>query len=235
MNRTKYVAHRGLSARAPENTLASFELAGRMGFWGIECDTYCTADGRWIVHHDRTVDRMTDGTGRVKDFAFADIRSLNIVAGNGIEQYPGLRVPPLEDVLAIGKAYGMHAFVEIEEYHRDEDLHELVRLVERSGMLRQCSFICFNAEDLRKVRAIDRDVPLGYLTAEPAPETDMRLIEQLRPAFLDYEYRRATPEDVRRLSAAGIDVSLWTVNSREDARPFIAAGAAYVTTDTILV
>lgn len=234
MHSPKYVAHRGYSMQAPENTIASFELAGKSGFWGIECDTYCTVDGRWIVHHDRTVDRMTDGTGKTKDFSFEEIRKLNIVSGSRIEDYPGLQIPTLEEVLAVCVEHNMHAFVEIEEYHRDEDLQELVRLVEQSGMRGKCSFICFNADDLKKVRAIDSQVPLGFLSSKPPCPADRELVEQLKPAFLDYDYKSTTPEDVRSSAAAGVDMSLWTINTREEALPFIEAGAAYVTTDTII-
>jgi glycerophosphoryl diester phosphodiesterase len=219
---------------APENTIASFELAGQSGFWGIECDTYCTTDGRWIVHHDRTVDRMTDGTGKAKDYTFEEIRKLNIIAGSRIEAYPGLRIPTLEEVLAVCKSYGMHAFVEIEEYHRASDLEELVELVERCDMLGQCSFICFNADDLKKVRAINRQVTLGFLSSKPPSTADLELIDLLKPAFLDYSYKSVTPEDIRSCAAAGVEVSLWTINSQEDARMFIEAGVDYVTTDTIL-
>lgn len=220
--------------QAPENTVAAFELAGRSGFWGIECDTYCTTDGRWIVHHDRTVDRMTNGTGRTKDFSFAEIRELSITSGNGISDYSGLRVPTLEEVLSVCVSYGMHAFVEIEEYHQDRDLERLVELVRGSGMMGQMSFICFNANDLLKVRAIDPSVPLGFLSAKPPSEADLELIGRLQPAFLDYDYRSATPDDVRNCSRGGVDVSIWTVNEREISRPFEEAGAAYITTDTIL-
>lgn len=231
---TKYVAHRGLSMQAPENTVAAFELAGRSGFWGIECDTYCTTDGRWIVHHDRTVDRMTNGTGRTKDFSFAEIRGLSITSGYGISDYSGLQIPALEEVLSVCVKYGMHAFVEIEEYHQDRDLERLVELVRGSGLMGQMSFICFNANDLLKVRAIDPAVPLGFLSAKPPSEADLELIGRLQPAFLDYDYRSATPDDVRNCSRAGVDVSIWTVNEREISRPFEEAGAAYITTDTIL-
>lgn len=235
MYKPKYVAHRGFSMQAPENTIASFELAGRSGFWGIECDTYCTIDGHWIVHHDRTVDRMTDGTGKTKDYTYDQIRSLNIVAGNGIEAYSHLRIPSLEEVLDICKSYKMHAFVEIEEYHHDADLEVLVQLVDRHGMLETCSFICFNAGTLRKVREIHQRVHLGYLSAQPPSDSDLELIEQVKPAFLDYDYRSAKPEDVRRLAAKGIDVSIWTVNSWEDAEPFMESGLTYITTDTNLM
>ncbi|WP_317890722.1 glycerophosphodiester phosphodiesterase family protein [Paenibacillus arenilitoris] len=231
---TKYVAHRGLSMQAPENTIPAFELAGKAGFWGIECDTYCTTDGRWIVHHDRTVDRMTDGTGIVQNFSFEEISKLNIVSGRQIEQYPGLRIPALEQVLEVCKNYQLHAFIEIELYHHDRNLIDLVALVDRCGMLRQCSFICFNADDLKKVRAIDRDVPLGYLSAGRPSFADLDLVEQLSPAFLDYDYKSASAADIKRLAKLGTKVSMWTLNSRADAMPFIEAGAEYITTDTIL-
>ncbi|PYI53348.1 glycerophosphodiester phosphodiesterase [Paenibacillus flagellatus] len=234
MRKPKYVAHRGLSMHAPENTVASFDLAGRSGFWGIECDTYCTTDGHWIVHHDRTVDRMTDGTGKTKEFTLEDIRRLNIVSGCRIGEHAGLRVPTLGEVLDVCRSYGMHAFIEIEEYHRDADLEELIRVVERHGMPDRCSFICFNADDLKKVRALNGRVPLGYLSAKPPSSADAELVERLAPAFLDYDYKAITPEQVRELTAKGIDVSLWTVNSRDAAEPFIGSGVAYITTDTLL-
>lgn len=234
METPKYVAHRGLSLHAPENTLVSFELAGRKGFWGIECDAYCTTDARWIVHHDRTVDRMTDGTGRTVDYSFEDIRKLNIVSGRCIEAYPGLRIPTLEEVLAVCKTYGMHAFIEIEQYHRDTDLEQLVQLVGRCDMLAQSSFICFNADDLLKVRQIDAHVPLGFLSAKPPAVEDMELARRLEPSFLNYSYKTVTPEEVRTLAEAGFDISLWTINEKEVALPYLEAGAAYITTDADL-
>ncbi|MEF3305369.1 glycerophosphodiester phosphodiesterase [Paenibacillus sp. GYB003] len=234
MSKVKYIAHRGLSLHAPENTTVAFELAGKAGFWGIELDTYCTTDGHWIVHHDRTVDRMTDGTGRTKNFSFEAIRMLKITAGVGIENYPGLRIPTLGEVLDICKSYGMHAFIEIEEYHNDADLENLLETVDRSGMLGQCSFICFNADDLKKVRAMNSEVPLGYLSANHPSSSDLELVRQLKPAFLDYDFQTATPNDVKVCAQHGVDVSIWTINDRQISQPFIDAGVAYITTDTVL-
>ena len=54
------VAHRGMRSVAPENTAASFNEAGRHGYWGAECDVYRTKDGVWIVSHDRHTYRMMD-------------------------------------------------------------------------------------------------------------------------------------------------------------------------------
>lgn len=234
MVQPKYVAHRGFSMKAPENTLAAFELAGQSGFWGIECDTYCTVDGKWIVHHDRTVDRMTDGTGRTKDFTFEAIKKLNITSGYEWDKFPNEKIPALEEVLAVCRKFGMYAFVEIEEYHKDEDLRTLISLIEQSGMMSRCSFICFNADDLKKVRELHKTIPLGYLSDKRPSAADIELVQSLGYAFLDHQYTEVTPEDICSCHEQGIEISVWTVNTKEEAEPFIAAGADYITTDTAL-
>jgi glycerophosphoryl diester phosphodiesterase len=234
MSVVKYVAHRGQSMHAPENTIPAFEMAGKSGFWGIECDTYCTVDGRWVVHHDNTVDRMTDGSGNTKDFSFAEIQDLNIISGNNIENYPGLKIPALEEMLVVCKKYDLYAFVEIEEYHENADLQTLINLVVNSCMLDYCRFICFNADSLRKVRSIHEDVILGYITTEHPNASDLEFVQSLGRAFLDYKYTVTTAEDIRRCQDAGIEVSVWTVNTREEAKPFIEAEVDFITTDTDL-
>src|ERR1041384_8836764 len=71
------IAHRGASARAPENTIASFELAVAQGAEAIELDVKLSADGHVIVHHDPTVDRTTNGKGKVKDLTLAELQQLD--------------------------------------------------------------------------------------------------------------------------------------------------------------
>ena len=87
----RMTAHRGYSSVAPENTLPAFRMAGEYGFWGAECDISTTADGVWIIMHDETVDRMTDGTGRVADLTYEEICALTVDAGSNIEQYPNTK------------------------------------------------------------------------------------------------------------------------------------------------
>jgi len=230
----RYVAHRGYSMAAPENTIPAFELAGQAGFWAIECDTYCTTDGRWIVHHDPTVDRMTDGTGRTNQFTFSEIKSLSIDAGHHIEQYPGLTIPTLEEVLAVCKKYDMHAFIEIELFHRPSDLEALLELIDSAGMKDKSALICFNADHLRAVRDLCQHRWLGYLSSKPPTSSDLAFAKELGNTFLNYEYKGVTPEMIQQCHNEGIEVSVWTVNMLEEARLMIEAGADYITTDTVL-
>ena len=75
-------AHRGLSSIAPENTASSLEQAGKAGYYAAEFDIVPTSDGVWILMHDDTVDRMTDGEGEVSSFTYEEISKLKIDSGN---------------------------------------------------------------------------------------------------------------------------------------------------------
>ena len=70
-------AHRGASARAPENTLESFRLAAESGAGGLETDVHMTRDGHVVAIHDATVDRTTDGSGLGREMTLAEVRSLD--------------------------------------------------------------------------------------------------------------------------------------------------------------
>ena len=87
------LGHRGASADAPENTLAAFALAREQGADGIEFDVQLSKDGHIVVFHDQTVDRVTDGEGKVSDLTLAEIQSLTMVD----EQ----RVPTLDEVFEL--------------------------------------------------------------------------------------------------------------------------------------
>ena len=75
--------HRGASGYAPENTLEAFRLAMDMGADGFELDVHLSRDGELIVIHDETVDRTTNGTGRVMDLTLAQLKELD--ACNGMQ------------------------------------------------------------------------------------------------------------------------------------------------------
>ncbi len=96
-------AHRGDFAHAPENTLPSFEQALQKGADGVELDAKLTSDGHVIVIHDTSVDRTTNGKGRVASFALEETRKLD--AGSWFnEKYIGTKVPLLEEVFdLVGK------------------------------------------------------------------------------------------------------------------------------------
>lgn len=101
------IAHRGGSGLFPENTLYAFERAVEMGVDVIELDVHATSDGQLVVIHDPTVQRTTDGTGRVNEMTLGELKSLNAgyrfsSDGGGTFQFRqnGIKVPTLREVFA---------------------------------------------------------------------------------------------------------------------------------------
>jgi glycerophosphoryl diester phosphodiesterase len=93
-------AHRGAMETHPENTIPAFKEAIRLGTQMIEFDLRMTRDSVLVLMHDETVDRTTDGTGKVQDLTFAEIRRLDAGVFKGA-QFKGTSIPTFEEALAV--------------------------------------------------------------------------------------------------------------------------------------
>ena len=110
---TKIFAHRGSKGTHPENTLASFKEAVRVGSDGIELDVHLTKDGHLVVIHDETVDRTTNATGEIRNLTLAEIKELD--AGSWFHnKYAGEKIPTLEEVLLLLTELGFNGQLNIE-------------------------------------------------------------------------------------------------------------------------
>ena len=96
---TKIWAHRGASAYAPENTLPAFKMALDQGAHGIELDLQRTVDGVLVVVHDETIDRTSNGFGRVADLTLDELRRCDF--SNGFIGHRNVRIPTLTEVLEL--------------------------------------------------------------------------------------------------------------------------------------
>ena len=226
-------AHRGASAHAPENTLAAFELALAQGAEGIELDAKLSADGHVVVIHDATVDRTTDGYGRVKDMSLADLRSL----GAGLffaEKYRGEKVPTLEEVFeALGKR--MFINVELTNYNTPGDhlVESVCMLVKKFELQKRVLFSSFFASNLSKARGLLPEVPRGLLAFNGLLGAWARSFgfafgryQALHPNLKD-----VTPQQVQRVHRLERRVHVWTVNATEDMRRLFDWGVDAIFTD----
>ena len=92
------IAHRGASTIAPENTIAAFDEALSLGCRAIEFDLRLTSDGTLVVLHDETVNRTTNGRGRVRDHTQLELMRLD--AGSWLHpRFAGTRIPSLDEAL----------------------------------------------------------------------------------------------------------------------------------------
>lgn len=128
-NQAKFIAHRGLSSRAPENTLKAFQLAGEAGFWGAETDVRKSKDGKFILLHDDTLNRMCGIDRSPEEMTLAEIKNARIISGNGLKQYKtetsATTIPTLEEYLQACKKYRLVPVIEIKMNYNWDDEAEL--------------------------------------------------------------------------------------------------------------
>ena len=119
------IAHRGASNLAPENTLAAFRLAKRLGADGIECDVQLTKDHQLVIAHDYFTDDHTGVKGDIYDMTLAELRQLDFGKWKSPE-YEGEKIPTLDEVLEVGRDMKM-LHIELKPYlDRDADFPERV-------------------------------------------------------------------------------------------------------------
>lgn len=231
------IAHRGLSALYPENTLPAFEGAKEYGFYGYEFDIHTTKDGEWVVIHDDDVDHMTDGTGDVDMYTLEEIRYLNIDNGNHIEQQQmkslSLRIPTLRQALDVCKDSDIVPVIEIKKCDM-QYLPSLKETLDEYGLSEKAVIISFNSEYLEEYRKLDSDIEILYIANAPTKEDIDWCVENNfginYNCWLFYKSFSA----IRYAKEKGISIITWTVDVPIIADVMVLFGADYITTNKIL-
>ncbi|MEU9047129.1 MULTISPECIES: glycerophosphodiester phosphodiesterase family protein [unclassified Kitasatospora] len=205
-------AHRGASSAAPENTLVSDEVARRAGAEWIEDDVQPSKDGVPYVLHDDTVDRTTDGTGRVRDLTAAQLDTLD--AGSWFAPaYTGTRLPTLAAQLEDLHTRGGKLLLEIKGPHTRDEVARIVQEVRDHGMADRVLVQSFEVDALRYTRELAPELPLGLLRAtldaDPVATAHDLGLAAYNPSD---DALSARPGVVTDLHAAGVAVNVWTVD-----------------------
>lgn len=230
------IAHRGASARAPENTLAAFRLAWAMQADGIEMDVHLSRDGRMMVHHDADTHRCAGMMHRIAATDSAMLRTLDVGRWKALE-YAGELMPFLEEVLATVPP-GRRVLIEVKSGPDTVPaLGRVLAAVDCTAM--RLALISFRLDTLDACRAALPAIPAYYVVE--ANEADDRvlpfgaeLIAVARRhdlAGLDPEHRGIDVAFAAAVRAAGLELLTWTVNDPERLGALAAMGVGAVTTD----
>jgi glycerophosphoryl diester phosphodiesterase len=227
------VGHRGASAYAPENTLASFCLAADQGADAVELDAKLSADGQVVVIHDQTVDRTTNGTGRIGDLTQAQLHALD--AGSFFApQFTGEPVPTLAEVF---DAVGRRVLINVELTNYANPLDSLVArvcdLVRNFHLEDRILFSSFHPLNLLRARQILPEVPCAILAMPGQSGWWARsfLMEGVSPEAVNPYFKDATPEYLRSQAQKKRKIFVWTVNDRAEMDRLLQASASGLITD----
>ncbi|MBO9608249.1 MAG: hypothetical protein J7639_19985 [Paenibacillaceae bacterium] len=212
---TRFMAHRGYSAAAPENTLPAFRAAMASGADGIELDMQMSKDGQVVIMHDQTIDRTTNGRGALKDYTLEQLREFD--AGSKFNaSFAGTRIPTLQEVFAaVHPGDGQTVYTEIKHYRQPADVQTMIRTIVGGGWADHTVVSSFHYEDFVQVRQVSSAIRIAYLcdSAESC-RSSIRAARDDKHAMIHASYRvlLADPSIAEAARKSGVDVAAWTVN-----------------------
>ena len=195
-------AHQGQSGQLPENTMVAFRNAVELGADWLEMDVQMTKDGHLVVIHDETVDRTTNGTGRIVELTLVEIRALD--AGQG-EQ-----IPTFQEVIEFSREAGVPILPEAKLPQRYPGIEEkMVTEIIEANYISQTVVQSFEPTTLENIRAINPDISvcalyglLGFNLGDSQPG-GADIVAPMAEMVILY------PWMIRQAHAAGHKVFVW--------------------------
>jgi len=226
------IAHRGLSAVAPENTLSAFKYAIRSKADMIEVDIRLTKDGTPVIIHDAKVDRTTNGRGKVKNFYLWTLKELD--AGNWFDlKYKGEKIPTLDETLKFinGK---IPINIEIKTSTRKNEIAEKVlAIVFENGYEEKTLISSFDPRVLRRIKKLTDEIPTALLYHYPIYFNPIKTLKNLNAVALIHNFKFTTSNLVKKIHDAGFKIFVYTVNDPKDIRKMIDIGVDGIITDNV--
>jgi len=234
--RPQVFAHRGGCALGPENTLAAFDRGVAAGADGLELDVHLSSDGVVVVHHDETLDRTTNGAGRLADLTAAELAGLDAGyrfkdQGHFSFRGQGIGVPTLAEVLRRYPELLIIVEMKVDSVALGEAVAAEVR---KAGAVER---VCVAGFGARAVNAARSALP-ELASSATAAEVRLALYRSwvswpvTRTAYEGYQvpelsggHRIVSPRFVRHSHAADLRVQVWTVDDPDDMNRLLSWGA----------
>lgn len=235
----EFIAHRGESHDAPENTLAAFRLAWETGVRAVELDVHLSKDDRLVVIHDADTKRTAGQKRIVKDSSYDELRDIDVGAWKH-KKFTGEKLVTLEDALPLVPP-GCRYFIEVKV--GPESVPALVRAIEQCGKSpEQLCVISFKAKTIAETKKRLPHVKAYYLhgfkkdktTNQWKPSIDELIAEakSINADGLDLSYEGPlNAEMVKKVKAAGLELYLYTIDDAKVAKKFAKMGVDGITTN----
>jgi glycerophosphoryl diester phosphodiesterase len=229
------VAHRGAGKLAPENTLAAMRLGASFGYRMFEFDAKLSGDGALVLMHDDTVDRTTDGRGRVASMTLGEIAKLDAGSWHSAD-YAGEGVPTLARLAAWLNANRLLANVEIKPCPGREAETGAAVALEARALWRDAPvpplLSSFSEDALRAARRVAPELPRALLMHSLPPDW-LERCRALGCVAIDANHQALTREVIARAHAARLRVACYTVNDPGRARELSDWGLDCLITDAV--
>jgi glycerophosphoryl diester phosphodiesterase len=221
-------SHRGANRTHPENTLAAFREAIRLGAHQVELDVYLTDHGDLVVIHDTRVDRTTNGTGDIRRMTLAEIKRLD-AGGWKDAKFAGERIPTLDEALRI-MPHNIWLNLHLKG---DRALGAAVaRKVLQHGRAYQ-AFLAAGTEAAAGARQVLPGILICNMDRQNELDAYVDQTIQRGAAFIQLLRQPGTPEQMQRLKKAGVVINLCCVNEPELLAGLLEAGVDFPLADDL--
>lgn len=215
------LGHRGCGI-APENTLAAFRLAKKMGFDAVETDIAYTSDSVAVLLHNTDIDDTSNGTGKISELTFEQVRALDFGSWKSAE-YAGEKIPTFDEFMALCKNIGLTPYIELKSsaspQYTEEQINGLVDVVKRYGMLDKVAWVSGSVSYLTKIKNADATARLGLIfsdidTAKIGYANSLKT--DSNEVFISASQLSCTDEMVQLCIDAGIPLMFWGIDTVEE-------------------
>ena len=222
-------AHRGFSAVAPENSLPAYGAAVALGASEIEFDLWWTKDGEIVSLHDATIDRVSNGTGKVFEKTYAELQAYDFGTKQRGAHFAGLRIIRFADILA---KFSCHTLFNIHvkpDRLSDDQIRQLLRLIDDYDARRHVYFMTGSAPLIRSLTRLAPDIPVCLGAGGRSFMKHVEDAVALKCWGIQLFKGRFDEETVKAAKAAGLRVNVFWSDNPEEARRYLEMGV-----DTIL-
>jgi glycerophosphoryl diester phosphodiesterase len=230
--RTRVIAHRGFSAAAPENTIAAVRAAIEIGADMVEIDVTLTSDGHIVVIHDETLDRTTNGSGKISECTRAELQLLD-AGGWFAPTFTGERIPSLDAVLdEIEDRILLNVEIKSEAVDRGI-VTKVVSVIRTQGMIDQVVVSSFSPTALRQMHTEAPEIRTAvlYNTKFHEGQDAVEIVTDLGATVFNIKRQRLTKKMRRRCRENNIPIGVYTVNEPRRMRRLVKKGINSIFTD----
>ncbi|WP_245806734.1 glycerophosphodiester phosphodiesterase [Arenibacter amylolyticus] len=223
MNTPLVIGHRGAMGHETENTLASVQKALDLEVDMIEIDVFKIRSGEIVVFHDKTVERLTEGTGKIEDYNYEQLQELTLTGGH--------KIPTLQEVINLMDKKA-HLNIELKGANTADRVNFIINYYvrEKGWPLDKFLISSFKWEELRRMRTLNPQIGIAVLT-DKDPLQAMDIAAELGALAINPYYKTLSLENVDKMQEAGFKVYPYTINEPADIKSMKQMGVDGIITN----
>ena len=222
-NNIQIISHRGAGGLEVENSKAAVNRAIKFESDYIEVDIHMTKDSHLVVIHDESIDRTTNGKGKIKDYTLSELKNYRLVN----TELANAAIPTLQSVYDLCRGSNSKLVVEVKKPKKYPGiLNELLMFIEKNNAFNEVVIISFDTDFISKIKKKSHGLVAGNLYVFPPKE-----LPAVDIISINYYSTKLFKKRIKRFQNKGCVMWVWTVNSKSKIDKLIHLGVDGVTTD----